>query len=199
MDKNSKDEPLMIIISSPSGAGKTSICKMILESEKNIKISISVTTRKPRQNESIGKDYFFISEDEFKNKIKKEEFIEYAKVFGNFYGSLRSDVNSLLSSGNDVLFDIDWQGAQQLLQSNPSNIISIFILPPSKEEILSRLKKRQQDSGDNDSLVIDRMSKFKDEVSHWVEYDYVVTNSDLNQCSEEIISIIKTERKKRYS
>ena len=198
MDSNHSNEPLLIIISSPSGAGKTSVCRLILDSELNIKISISATTRAARQNEINGMDYYFITKEEFNSKVNNDEFIEYAEVFGNFYGSLKKDVNLLISSGNDVLFDIDWQGAQQLLQSNPSNIVSIFILPPSKEEIQSRLKMRQEDSGDNDIVTNSRMKKFKDEVSHWVEYDYVVINNNLDECSHEIISIIDIERKKRY-
>ena len=197
MNSSLKDEPLLIIISSPSGAGKTSVCRLILKSESNIKISTSSTTRDPRQNEVNGKDYYFITKEEFNLKVENDDFIEYAEVFGNFYGSLKKDVNLLISSGNDVLFDIDWQGAQQLLQSNPSNIVSIFILPPTKEEIENRLKMRQEDSGDDDSITSSRMMRFKDEVSHWVEYDYVVINNSLDKCSQEIISIINTERKKR--
>tara|TARA_B110001454_G_scaffold218011_1_gene244770 strand:- start:4323 stop:4961 length:639 start_codon:yes stop_codon:yes gene_type:complete len=198
MDKETINEPLLIVISSPSGAGKTSICKKILQQDKNLKISISATTRSLRQNESDSKDYHFISKSEFNKKIDNNEFAEYAQVFNNLYGSLKKDIKSLTDSGNDVIFDIDWQGTQQLAQSNSSNIVTIFILPPSKDEIEKRLKKRQVDSGDGKSLIDERMSKFKDEVSHWVEYDYVVINNDLNQCSIDILGIINSERKKRH-
>ena len=198
MDKETINEPLLIVISSPSGAGKTSICKKILQQDKNLKISISATTRSPRQNESDSKDYHFISKSEFNKKIDNNEFAEYAQVFNNLYGSLKKDIKSLTDSGNDVIFDIDWQGTQQLAQSNSSNIVTIFILPPSKDEIEKRLKKRQVDSGDGKSLIDERMSKFKDEVSHWVEYDYVVINNDFNQCSIDILGIINSERKKRH-
>ena len=190
-------DPLLIVVSSPSGAGKTSVCKKILDQDLSIKISISATTRKARQNETDGIDYHFISKDDFNTKIKNNEFIEYAEVFNNLYGSLKDDVDNLKKLNKDVLFDIDWQGTQQLYQSQPNNLVSIFILPPSKNEIENRLKQRQFDSGDDQSVIDQRMSKFKDEISHWVEYDYVVFNSDLDQCVKEILNIINSERKRR--
>jgi guanylate kinase len=189
---------LLIVVSSPSGAGKTSVCRKLLENNDNIQISISATTRKPRKNEVDGIDYNFISRDDFQNKIKNNEFLEYAEVFDNFYGSLIKDVEKITKSKKDVLFDIDWQGTQQLYQSKPSNLVSIFILPPSKDEIENRLRQRKVDSGDDESIINKRMSKFKDEISHWVEYDYVVINEDLGKCVNEISNIINTERKKRH-
>ena len=191
-------EPLLIVISSPSGAGKTSVCKMILENDTRIQISISATTRKARQNEINGIDYNFISRDDFQKKIKDNQFLEYAEVFDNFYGSLIKDVERITNIKKDVLFDIDWQGTQQLYQSKPSNLVSIFILPPSRSEIENRLKQRELDSGDDDSIIDQRMSKFKDEISHWVEYDYVVVNKNLDKCVQEVLNIINAERKKRH-
>ena len=198
INENLNHEPLIIVVSSPSGAGKTSVCKKILENYNSIQISISATTRKPRQNEVDGIDYNFISRDDFQNKIENNQFLEYAEVFDNFYGSLINDVEKITKSNNDVLFDIDWQGTQQLYQSRPSNLVSIFILPPSKDEIEKRLKQRKLDSGDDESIIVERMSKFKDELSHWVEYDYVVINNNLETCVDEIIDIINVERKKRH-
>ena len=197
-DENLNHEPLLIVISSPSGAGKTSVCRKLLENNDNIKISISATTRKPRKNEVDGIDYNFISRGDFQNKIKDNEFLEYAEVFDNFYGSLIKDVENISKSKKDVLFDIDWQGTQQLYQSKPSNLVSIFILPPSKAEIENRLRQRQVDSGDDESIISQRMFKFKNEISHWVEYDYVVINKDFGKCVNEISNIINTERKKRH-
>ena len=197
-DENLNHEPLLIVVSSPSGAGKTSVCSKILENNNNIQISISATTRKPRKNEVDGIDYNFISRDDFKNKIKNNEFLEYAEVFDNFYGSLIKDVEKITKSKKDVLFDIDWQGTQQLYHSKPSNLVSIFILPPSKDEIENRLRKRKVESGDNESIINQRMSKFKDELSHWAEYDYVVINDNLENCVEKILNIINVERKKRH-
>ena len=196
-DENLNHEPLLIVVSSPSGAGKTSVCRRILENNDSIQISISATTRKPRKNEVDGIDYNFISRDDFQNRIKNNEFLEYAEVFDNFYGSLIKDVEKITKFKKDVLFDIDWQGTQQLYQSKPSNLVSIFILPPSKDEIENRLRQRKIDSGDDESIINKRMSKFKDEISHWVEYDYVVINNNLETCVEEILNIIHVERKKR--
>ena len=196
-DENLNHEPLLIVVSSPSGAGKTSVCRKILENNNRIQISISATTRKPRKNEVDGIDYNFISREDFQNKIKNNEFMEYAVVFDNFYGSLIKDVEKITKSKKDVLFDIDWQGTQQLYQSKPSNIVSIFILPPSKDEIENRLRQRKVDSGDDESIINKRMSKFKDEISHWVEYDYVVINNKLKTCVDEILNIVHVEQKKR--
>tara|TARA_B100000965_G_scaffold93612_1_gene76408 strand:+ start:144 stop:785 length:642 start_codon:yes stop_codon:yes gene_type:complete len=197
-DENLNHEPLLIVVSSPSGAGKTSVCRRILENNDSIQISISATTRKPRKNEVDGIDYNFISREDFQNRIKNNEFLEYAEVFDNFYGSLIKDVEKITKFKKDVLFDIDWQGTQQLYQSKPSNLVSIFILPPSKDEIENRLRQRKVESGDDESIIDKRMSKFKDEISHWVEYDYVVINKNLETCVDEILNIIHVERKKRH-
>ena len=187
---------MLIVISSPSGAGKTSICKKLLEIDDKIKPSVSVTTREPRRNEINGVDYIFTTIEDFKKKISNSEFLEYANVFNNKYGTLISSTKLLVDKGYDVLFDIDWQGTQQLSQVE-ENILTIFILPPSKEEIEKRLKKREAENSENSDLVKERMLRFEDELSHWKEYDYVVTNDNFDNCVLEIINIISVERKKR--
>ena len=196
MIENIETTNILIVISSPSGAGKTSICKKLLELDDKIRPSISVTTRKPRNNETNGIDYIFISNDDFDQKVLDSKFLEYANVFNNKYGTLASSTNDLLDKDYDVLFDIDWQGTQQLSQKN-SNILTIFILPPDKIEIERRLKKRETENSENTDIVIERMSKFEDELSHWKEYDYIVTNDDFDKCISEILNIITVERKKR--
>ena len=184
------------MISSPSGAGKTSICKKLLELDDKIRPSISLTTRKPRNNETNGVDYIFTSNEEFDKLVVEGSFLEYANVFNNKYGTLASSTNNLLEKNFDVLFDIDWQGTQQLTQSN-NNILTIFILPPDKAEIERRLKKRETENSEIVDIVSERMSKFEDELSHWKEYDYVVTNDNFEKCISEILNIISAERKKR--
>ena len=196
MTKNLETKGILIVISSPSGAGKTSICKKLLELDDKIRPSISLTTRKPRNNETNGVDYIFTSIKEFDKSIADGNFLEYANVFNNKYGTLASSTNNLLEKNFDVLFDIDWQGTQQLTQSN-NNILTIFILPPDKLEIERRLKKREEENQESIDIVKDRMLKFEDELSHWKEYDYVVTNDDFDKCIVEIINIISAERKKR--
>lgn len=187
---------MLIVISSPSGAGKTSICKKLLEIDDKIKPSVSVTTREPRSNEINGVDYIFTTIEDFKIKISNDEFLEYADVFNNKYGTLINSTKLLADKGYDVLFDIDWQGTQQLSQVE-ENILTIFILPPSKEEIEKRLKKRESENSKNSDIVKDRMLRFEDELSHWKEYDYVVTNDNFDNCVLEITNIINVERKKR--
>ena len=187
---------ILIVISSPSGAGKTSICKKLLEVDDKIRPSVSVTTREPRRSEINGVDYIFTTIEDFKKKISNGEFLEYADVFNNKYGTLVNSTKLLADKGYDVLFDIDWQGTQQLSQV-AENILTIFILPPSKEEIEKRLKKRESENSENNDIVKDRMLKFEDELSHWKEYDYVVTNDDFNNCVLEITNIINVERIKR--
>lgn len=194
MDKNNINKALIIIISSPSGAGKTSICRKLLKLDPNIKLSISVTTRTARDNEVNGQDYYFVNVDEFQYMVNNNKFLEYAKVFNNYYGSLRKNVDEHLSNGNDVLFDIDWQGAQQLVKSDYSKIVTIFILPPSKESIEKRLLMRKNDSGDNIETVKNRMLEYETEVSHQEEYQYIVINKDLDECTNEIIKIIRSEK-----
>tara|TARA_B100000214_G_C23876688_1_gene585282 strand:- start:260 stop:844 length:585 start_codon:yes stop_codon:yes gene_type:complete len=193
MDKIS-NKPLIIIISSPSGAGKTSICKNLLNLDSNIKLSISVTTRSSRDNEVEGQDYYFVSLERFKKMKNNNEFLEYAKVFNNYYGSLRKHVDEHLASGHDVLFDIDWQGAQQIIDSEYPKILTFFIMPPSKESIEQRLLKRQKDSGDNIETVKNRMLEYETEVSHKNEYKYIVVNENLDTCTNEILSIINKEK-----
>ena len=185
---------LLIVISSPSGAGKTSICKRLLKENNKINVSISDTTRAPRDNEINGNDYNFISENEFKRKIKNNEYVEFAKVFGNYYGSLKENVNSILSAGNDVLFDIDWQGAKQLRKSSYSNMLTFFIIPPSKDVIYERLKQRAKMSGDDEKAINKRMSMYETEMSHKQDYDHVVINEDIDKCITEIKELI-TQKK----
>lgn len=196
MIENIETKRILIVISSPSGAGKTSVCKKLLELDSELRASISVTTRKPRNNETNGIDYIFISKKDFDKKISDGEFLEYANVFNNKYGTLASSTKDLLNKDFDVLFDIDWQGTQQLSQNN-NNILTIFILPPDKNEIERRLKKRETENSENIDIVNERMSKFEDELSHWKEYDYVVTNDNFDECVSEILNIIIAERKKR--
>ena len=192
MEKNRKG--LMLVLSSPSGAGKTTICREILKKNKDLKMSISFTTRPKRKSEVDGKDYFFISEKKFEELQAKDFFIENAKVFDHFYGTPKNFVEENLIKGIDVLFDIDWQGAQKLSNFSKTDIVSVFILPPSNSILKERLKQRNEDSPET---VKKRMSKAKSEISHWIEYDYVLINEDLEMCTDEIITILKAERKKR--
>ena len=192
MKKNRKG--LMLVLSSPSGAGKTTICKEILKKIKELKLSISYTTRPKRKSEVDGLDYFFISEKKFKELQAKDFFIENAKVFDHLYGTPKNFVEKNLLKGVDVLFDIDWQGAQKLSNFSKTDIVSVFILPPSNMILKERLKKRNEDSLE---IVNKRMSKAKSEISHWIEYDYVLINEDLVTCTNEVVTILKAERKKR--
>ena len=196
MIKDKETKGILIVVSSPSGAGKTSICKELLRLDSKIRPSISVTTRKPRNNETEGVDYIFISDEDFNKQISDGSFLEYANVFSNKYGTLADATEKLLNDNYDVLFDIDWQGTQQLSQNN-NNILTIFILPPDKVEIERRLKKRETENSESINIVNERMSKFEDELSHWKEYDYVVTNDNFELCISEILNIISAERKKR--
>ncbi len=180
----------MFILSSPSGAGKTTLVKKISKNKKFL-ISISHTTRAPRSNEKNGKDYFFISKNSFKKLIKKNEFLEHAKVFDNYYGSSKKLVIEKLKRGKNVIFDIDWQGARQIRNKKLDyNLKTIFILPPSKKELLKRLEKREKN---NMRTVKRRMKEFKKDLSKWVEYDYVVINDNLKKCYENIIEVIKNK------
>ena len=190
---------MMIIISSPSGAGKTTIVKL-LKKKFNYRISISYTTRKPRKVETNRKDYFFINKSRFLKLIKEHHFIEYANVFDNLYGTSKEQITNMLEKGENVLFDIDWQGAKQIRKKKLKfKLISFFILPPSKEELLNRLKKRE---GNNDNIVKQRMRNFKKDVLHWDEYDFVVINKDKNRCFEQInekIKMYKDGKKKKQN
>ena len=193
MDKL-KRRGILFVLSSPSGAGKTSIARYILDKDKNIKLSVSLTTRKKRKNEKAGIDYDFISKDVFETKIKNNFFLEWATVFGNYYGTSREKVQKALQDGNDVLFDIDWQGTQQLSDNKDFDLVTIFILPPSKTVLEKRLNNRAQDSKIE---VIKRMSQASDEISHYMEYNYIVINNNLEDASNQVLSILKAERLKR--
>ena len=186
----SENDGIMIILSSPSGAGKTTLVNL-LSNLKNFEISISHTTRKPRANEIRNKDYYFVNEDEFKRLIKNEEFLEYAKVFNNFYGSTRTPVIDKLNKGKNVLFDIDWQGADQIKNKKLDyKLITFFILPPSKEILFERLSNREM----KDKLIVEeRMRQFSHDVLHWINYDYVVINDNLEKCYLRILNLIKAE------
>ena len=184
----------MLVLSSPSGAGKTSICKKILETEKNLVMSISYTTRPKRKSEQDGKDYFFVKKKKFDELQEKNFFVESALVFDHFYGTPKNFIENNIRKGKDILFDIDWQGAQKLVDYSKNDVVSIFVLPPSNKILLERLKKRNEDS---DEIVKKRMSKAKSEISHWIEYDYIVINDDIDKSSKEIITILNAERKKR--
>ncbi len=181
---------IMVILSSPSGAGKTTLVNLLSQKD-NFQISISHTTRQPRPNESPNKDYYFIDEVEFKRLIKNEEFLEYAKVFNNFYGSTRTPVINNLTKGKNVLFDIDWQGADQIKNKKLDyKLITFFILPPSKKILFERLSNREM----KDKLIVEeRMKQFERDVLHWINYDYVVINDDLDQCYKNIINLINAE------
>ena len=183
-----KKDGVMIILSSPSGAGKTTLVKK-LSKINNFKISISYTTRVPRINEINGKDYYFVSQNEFESLIKNNEFLEYAKVFNNYYGSSKKKVYDLLDKGNNVLFDIDWQGTNQIKNIKFNyELLTIFILPPSKKILLNRLTERENN---HKKIIKERMSKFEQDVLHWREYDYVVINDNLDMCYNEILNVIK--------
>jgi len=183
----------MIILSSPSGAGKTTLVKLLAET-KNYQISISHTTRKPRQNETPGRDYFFTNEKDFKNLINKGEFLEHAKVFNNFYGTTLKPVKHNLDKGQNVIFDIDWQGAQQIKNKGLKyKLITFFLLPPSKEVLFNRLSNRDM----KDKVIVEeRMKQFNKDVLHWKNYDYVVINDELENCFKEICALIESETNK---
>jgi len=184
----------MLVLSSPSGAGKTSICKKLLETEKSLLMSISYTTRPKRKSENDGEDYFFVKKKEFDELQSKNYFVESALVFDHYYGTPKNFIERNLKKGIDILFDIDWQGAQKLVDYSKNDVVSIFVLPPSNKILLERLKKRNEDSIE---IVKKRMSKAKSEISHWIEYDYIIINDDIDKSSKEVITILNAERKKR--
>ena len=194
-DKRSSDRRgIMIVLSSPSGAGKTTLTRRLLADNPDMAMSVSATTRKPRPGEVDGKDYFFIDKDRFSNMIGDEEFLEHARVFDNYYGTPSAPVFEALDQGRDVLFDIDWQGAQQLTQAASDDLVKVFILPPSLRELEKRLRSRAQDS---DETIAKRMSKSEAEISHWAEYDYVIVNEDIEDAREKLQSVVDAERLKR--
>jgi len=186
----SEKDGVMVVLSSPSGAGKTTLASMLSEQD-NFEVSISHTTRQPRPYEISDKDYYFVNEIEFNRLIKNEEFLEYAKVFNNFYGTTRTPVIDKLSKRKNVLFDIDWQGADQIKNKRLDyKLITFFILPPSKEALLTRLSKRHM----KDKLIVEeRMKQFERDVLHWINYDYVVINDNLDKCYAKIDNLIKAE------
>ncbi|MBX3492353.1 MAG: guanylate kinase [Parvibaculum sp.] len=185
---------LMLVLSSPSGAGKTTLSRRLLDSDPEIDMSVSATTRKPRPGEVNGKDYFFLSTEDFGIMRNKGEFLESAKVFGNYYGTPRKPVEDALARGRDVLFDIDWQGTQQLDESAPEDLVKVFILPPSAQELEKRLERRAQDTSD---VVAARMEKASDEISHYQEYEYIVVNDDVDRAFAALQAILRAERLKR--
>ena len=183
---------MMLVLSSPSGAGKTTLTKKIAENNSDFEISVSHTTRKSRPNEINGKDYHFVSKEEFNNLVRGNSFFEYANIFDNYYGTLKKTVLELLSRGKHVLFDIDWQGTQQLKKIKSLSLVTFFILPPNIKVLKQRLLNRHEGQKE---LIEKRMNKFNEEMSHWNEYNYVVINDDLNMCYEKILSIIISEKK----
>ena len=192
--KEVKRRGLLLVLSSPSGAGKSTLSRLLLEKDDNISLSVSSTTREPRPGEVDGKDYHFVSQGEFDELIARDGFLEHATVFEHSYGTPAAPVEAALKDGKDVLFDIDWQGTQQLNQKVGADLVRVFILPPSKAELLNRLKTRAQDS---DEVVAKRMSKANSEISHWAEYDYVIINDDLEKAEQQLYTILDAERLKR--
>ncbi len=185
---------LLFVISSPSGAGKTAITRALLAGDNELTVSISMTTRRARPGEVDGVDYIFIDEVDFSRHVAVGEFLEHAVVFGNSYGTPRAPVEEALESGRDVLFDVDWQGAQQIAQHAREDLVSVFVLPPSMAELEHRLETRAQDSR---KVVAARMAQATNEISHWAEYDYVIINDDLDRSIAEVTSILKAERLRR--
>ena len=187
-----KRRGLLIILSSPSGAGKSTLAKRLMAWDDSLKFSVSATTRPARQGEVDGRDYYFRTRDAFEEMVANGEMLEHAEVFGNLYGSPKGPVESAMNEGRDTLFDIDWQGGQQIRRSSLSkDVVSIFILPPSIADLESRLRGRGQDSED---VIADRMAKSRDEISHWGEYDYVIVNGDVDVAEAELKTILKAER-----
>lgn len=185
---------LMLVLSSPSGAGKTSIARQLLAEDANLTLSVSATTRPPRPNEVDGRDYHFVDQARFDEMVASNAFLEYATVFGNSYGTPKADVMAVLEAGGDVLFDIDWQGTQQVANAAGDDLVSVFILPPSRAALQSRLESRAEDS---DKVVADRMAKASDEISHYPEYGYIVVNDDLDRSVRSVRAILAAERLRR--
>ena len=185
---------LMLVLSSPSGAGKTTIARALLKRDDNISMSVSTTTRSKRPGEVSGRDYQFVDLTTFNLMVNRQELLEHAKIFGNYYGTPRAFVEASLSEGRDVLFDIDWQGTQQLAQNARDDLVSVFILPPATKELHRRLERRAQDPAE---VVAQRMAKAPDEMSHWAEYDYIIINRDIEDSVDAVQSILVAERLKR--
>lgn len=189
-----KRRGILFVVSSPSGAGKSTISRRLLEGDKELTMSVSATTRPPRPGEVDGKDYHFVTLDHFREMVAGHEFLEWAHVFGNRYGTPRAAVEEALASGRDVLFDIDWQGAQQLYQRAGGDVVRVFIFPPSMAELERRLRARATDS---EEVIQGRMSRAAAEISHWDGYDYVLVNDDVDRCYEDVKTILAAERLKR--
>ncbi|MDJ0643944.1 MAG: guanylate kinase [Erythrobacter sp.] len=185
---------LLFILSSPSGAGKTTLSRMLLASDPDIKLSVSATTRAARPGEVDGEHYHFVSDAEFDRMIEEDEFYEWAEVFGYRYGTPKGAIRAGLKEGQDYLFDIDWQGTQQLYQKDQQDVVSVFILPPSLPELRRRLEARAQDS---EEVIDNRMERARAEISHWAEYDYVVINDDVDECFERVCEVLDAERMRR--
>ncbi|MEE9301130.1 MAG: guanylate kinase [Alphaproteobacteria bacterium] len=185
----------MLVLSSPSGAGKTTISRRLLEEDDNLTLSVSVTTRPRRPSETDGVDYRFIEKQAFDRMVAHGELMEHAMVFGHYYGTPREEVEAALALGRDIMFDVDWQGAQQLGEAARADLVTVFILPPSTEELERRLKARAQDPPE---VVVARMSRAADEMSHWSEYDYIVINDDLEESVRRVCAVLAAERLRRY-
>jgi guanylate kinase len=186
---------LVLIVSSPSGAGKTTICKKLIQDVENLSLSVSVTTRLKRQNEIDGKDYFFKSDEEFDKMVKEEKFLEHARVFGYSYGTLKSEINSKITNGINVIVDIDWQGTRQIEEHIPDDIVKIFILPPSIKELEKRLGARATETQDSFKK---RMSEARKEISHYIEYDFIIINDDVQESVNKIKLILNSESLRRH-
>ncbi len=186
---------LVLIVSSPSGAGKTTICKKLIQDIENLSLSVSVTTRLKRQNEIDGKDYFFKSDEEFDKMVKEEKFLEHARVFGYSYGTLKSEINSKITNGINVIVDIDWQGTRQIEEHIPDDIVKIFILPPSIKELEKRLGARATETQDSFKK---RMSEARKEISHYIEYDFIIINDDVQESVNKIKLILNSESLRRH-
>ncbi len=193
-NKNAGNKGVMFVLSSPSGAGKSTLSKLLLHADKNIELSISATTRKPRKGEVDGQDYYFLNKQDFKAKIANNEMLEWAEVFGNLYGTPKAPIYDALNAGKDVLFDIDWQGTQQLRAAADSELVSIFILPPTANALEQRLHSRAQDSI---QIINARMKGASRELEHWAEYDYIITNDDLKVSEDKLKAILYAEKQKR--
>jgi len=186
---------LLIILSSPSGAGKSTLARRLMGWDPSLTFSVSATTRKPRPGEVDGEHYRFMAREEFEGMVAAGEMLEHAEVFGNYYGSPRAPVEAAIAAGRDTLFDIDWQGGQQIRNSSlGKDVVSVFILPPSIAELETRLRQRAQDS---DAVIAGRMARSRDEISHWAEYDYVLVNRDIDAATDELTTILRAERLRR--
>lgn len=185
---------VMFVLSSPSGAGKSSLARLLLQEENNVELSVSVTTRKRRMSEIEGQHYFFVDEADFHKLAKQGDLLEWAEVHGNFYGTPRQPVEKALSAGRDILFDIDYQGTEQLYEKLPQDLVRVFILPPSMRELKNRLVRRAEDSSD---VIAQRLAKGRNEIEQWRNYDYVIVNEDLDQSFHAVRSILGAERRRR--